>query len=92
MNTDKSDRWHFRLFVAGDSPQSRKAVNDLDNIVERCEDGADVTVVDLFTDPEMASERDILAIPTLIRETPLPPFRIIGDLSNEDRIWSMLSA
>jgi circadian clock protein KaiB len=89
---DRSQEWKFTLFVAGDSPQSRMAISDLKSIVETYgSDQASVTVTDLFEDPDAATEKDILAIPTLIRESPPPTLRIIGDLSNKERVWSVLS-
>ena len=86
-------KWQFILFVAGSSPQSRRAISDLEKIIETHEpDETKMTVIDLFEEPDLAVEMDILAIPTLIRESPKPSIRIIGDLSHRDRVWSMLSA
>ena len=93
MPDDRPLDWKLKLFVAGNSPQSKKAVSDLDQIVDTYgHSRTEVTVVDLFEDPDAAIEKDILAIPTLIREIPEPALRIIGDLSNQERIWSMLNA
>lgn len=91
---DKSSRaFDLRLYVAGQSLQSRKSIEDLDHLVEaHGQDRTQITVIDLFEEPDEAIERDILAIPTLIRESPPPKVRIIGDLSNGERVWTMLTA
>lgn len=90
---DSTREWRFQLFVVGKSPQSRQAIADLNSIVETFGDEeVQITVIDLFDDPDIAVEKDILAIPTLIRERPLPVLRIIGDLSDKNRVCSMLSA
>ena len=91
MQDNNDGKWCLLLFVAGDSPQSRQAIANLDQIVGRSGTDAQITVVDLFDNPDAAIERDILAIPTLIRDSPPPSFRIIGDLSDRDRVWSMLN-
>jgi circadian clock protein KaiB len=78
--------WNLRLYVAGDSPKSRTA---LENLRRLCEThlGKDyhIEVVDLKTRPELAKADQILALPTLIRKVPEPMKRVIGDLSNAER-------
>ena len=90
---DDDDRvWKLQLYVAGDTPQSRKAVSDLNEIIKTYgSKQTEIAVIDLFDNPEMAVENDILAIPTLIRELPAPALRIIGDLSSRERVWSALN-
>jgi circadian clock protein KaiB len=78
--------WNLRLYVAGDSPKSRTA---LENLRRLCDAhlGKDyhIEVVDLKTRPELAKADQILALPTLIRKVPEPMKRVIGDLSNAER-------
>ena len=88
---DDATGWRLTLYVAGDTPQSRQAINNLDQVIESLQlTGHSVNVVDLYKEPELAMEKDVLAIPTVIRESPQPVFRIIGDLSDTERVRSML--
>jgi circadian clock protein KaiB len=81
-----STSWNLRLYIAGDSPKSKTA---LENLRRLCQThlGTDYTieVVDLRRKPELAKVDQILAIPTLIRKIPEPMKRVIGDLSNAER-------
>src|SRR5689334_741907 len=78
--------WNLRLYVAGDSPKSKTALENLTRLCERRLPGAyTIEVVDLRLRPELAKADQILAIPTLIRKLPEPMKRIIGDLSDADR-------
>ena len=77
----------LRLYVTGSSPRSLRAVSNLRAICdEHLSHGCDMQVVDLFREPALASEKQILAAPTLVRERPLPARRIIGDLSDRNRV------
>jgi len=82
----KRERWNLRLYVAGDSPKSRTA---LENLRRLCDAHLGVEyhieVVDLRTRPELAKADQILALPTLVRKIPEPVKRVIGDLSNAER-------
>lgn len=78
--------WNLRLFVAGDSPKSRLAVQNLERLCERHLAGRyTIEVIDLIKRPELAKAYQILAIPTLVREVPEPIKRVIGDLSDESK-------
>lgn len=78
--------WNLRLYVAGNSPRSRTA---LENLKRLCESHLGqrytIEVVDLREKPELAKVDQILAVPTLIRKVPEPMKRVIGDLSDSDR-------
>jgi circadian clock protein KaiB len=77
----------LRLYVVAGSPASRRAVSNLRAVCEEQLDGRyTLEVIDLRDHPALAGERDILAIPTLVRERPPPAQRLIGDLSNRDRL------
>jgi circadian clock protein KaiB len=78
--------WNLRLYVAGDSPKSRTALNNLRKLCEEHLNGRySIQVIDLAKDPAQAKVHQIVAIPTLIRELPEPMKRVIGDLSNADK-------
>jgi circadian clock protein KaiB len=77
----------LRLYVAGQTPKSVAAIRNLHAICESHLAGRyTVTVVDLRVDPQLAAGDQILALPTLVRHLPAPLTKIIGDLSNTDRV------
>ncbi len=79
--------WHLRLYVAGQSPKSLRAFANLKNLCEEHLAGRyEIEVIDLIEQPAMARSDDILAIPTLVRRLPSPLRKIIGDLSNTERV------
>lgn len=81
----------LRLYVAGSTPQSTRAIRNLKAICETSLPGRYVlTVIDLYAQPERAREDQIVVAPTLIRQTPLPMRRVVGDLSNTDRVLAAL--
>jgi circadian clock protein KaiB len=77
----------LRLYVAG---QTRKSVAAFNNLTRICEEHLEgrysIEVIDLMEQPQLASGHQILAIPTLVRELPPPLTKIIGDLSNIERV------
>lgn len=86
-----SDRFELRLYVAGPSPRSQRAVANLRRICDRFLSGRhDLEVVDIFQQTEMAKEADIIGAPTLIKSLPLPLRRLVGDLSDEQRVLAAL--
>ena len=80
-------KWRLRLYVAGRSP---KCVAALENLKRFCEERMpgqyEIEVVDLLENPRLAKDDQIVAIPTLVRKLPEPLRRIIGDLSNSERM------
>lgn len=83
--------WEFTLYIAGQTPRSVAAVENLDNICQAYLRGRfHVEVVDLVQHPEVARSDQIVAIPTLVRKVPQPVRRIIGDLSDTERVLSAL--
>ena len=79
--------WELRLYVAGQTPKSLEAFANLKRICEEHLEGKySIEVVDLLVNPQLARGDQILAIPTLIRKFPEPIKKIIGDLSNTDRV------
>jgi circadian clock protein KaiB len=79
-------RWDLRLYIAGQTPRSKAAYDNLRTLCERHIPGRyRIELIDLLKDPSMARADQILAIPTLIRKLPDPVKRIIGDLSDAER-------
>jgi circadian clock protein KaiB len=77
----------LRLYVAGQTPKSIVAFRNLKNICEQYLAGLfQIEVIDLIENPRLAAGDQILAIPTLVRRLPQPVMRIIGDLSNTERV------
>jgi circadian clock protein KaiB len=83
----KQDQWNLRLYVAGQTPRSIAAFSNLKKICEEHLSGKyHIEVVDLLEEPQLASGDQILAIPTLVRKLPPPLRKIIGDLSDTERV------
>ena len=84
---DNQEIWNLRLYVAGQTPKSARAISNLRNICEEHLAGRySIEVIDLLKDPQLARGDQILAIPTLVRRLPEPIKKIIGDLSNSERV------
>ena len=83
----KPETWNLRLYVAGQTPKSIAAFANLKKICEEHLKGQyTIEVVDLLENPKLAKGDQILAIPTLVRKLPPPIRKIIGDLSNTERV------
>ena len=81
------ETWELRLYVAGQTPKSVAALANLKRYCEQHLQGRyQLQVIDLLLNPHLAAGDQILAIPTLVREVPAPIRKIIGDLSNEERV------
>lgn len=83
----ESEFWDLRLYVAGQTPKSQAAFANLKKFCEvhlngRCR----IEVIDLVKNPRLAAGDQILAVPTLVRKLPEPIRKIIGDLSNTERV------
>jgi len=85
MMSDK--KWNLRLYIAGQTPKSMVALANLRRICEEYMNGRyTIEIIDLMANPRLAQQDQIVAIPTLVREIPSPLKRIIGDLSNTERV------
>jgi circadian clock protein KaiB len=83
----RTDMWNLRLYIAGQSPMSLRALANLQKLCDEHLAGHyEIEVVDLIEHPQRAQADDIIAIPTLIRTSPAPERRAIGDLSRTDRV------
>lgn len=83
----KKKQWEMRLYVAGQTPKSLTAFANLKAICEAHLPGLyEIEVIDLLVNPQLAKGDQIIAIPTLVRKLPQPIRKIIGDLSNTERV------
>ncbi len=81
------ETWELRLYVAGQTPKSVTALANLKKYCEQHLKGRyKLEVIDLLVNSQLAEGDQILAIPTLVRKVPEPIRKIIGDLSNEERV------
>jgi len=85
--SDRPERYVLRLYIAGTTPRSTRAVM---NIKEICETALssryELEVIDIYQQPDMAKDQQIIAAPTLIKELPLPLRKFIGDMSDTEKI------
>jgi len=87
MAKKKEYKWDLRLYVAGKTPKSVAAIKNLEKYCETYLKGQyRVEVVDLLVKPQLAAGDQIFAIPTLVRKVPVPIRKIIGDLSNAEKV------
>lgn len=83
----KPETWELRLYVAGQTPRALTAFANLKKLCEQHLSGRySIEVIDLLENPRLAAGEQILAVPTLVRKLPEPVKKIIGDLSNEERV------
>jgi circadian clock protein KaiB len=86
-DAEQIQEWELRLYVAGQTPKSIAAFSNLKKVCEEHLAGKyRIRVIDLLKDPQLAEGDQIIAIPTLVRALPSPVRKIIGDLSNTDRV------
>ena len=83
----KEQTWELRLYIAGETPKSVLALKNLKKYCEKHLKGKyKIEIVDLLLKPQLAEGDQIFAIPTLVRKVPEPIRKIIGDLSNEEKV------
>ncbi len=83
----QAEIWNLRLYVAGQTPRAITAFTNLKRICEEHLKGKyHIEVIDLLKNPQLARGDQILAVPTLVRKLPVPVRKIIGDLSNTERV------
>lgn len=87
MENQQENLWELRLYVAG---KTAKSVTALNNLKKYCEEHLSgryvIEVIDLLVQPQLAAGDQILAVPTLVKKVPEPIRKIIGDLSNEEKV------
>ena len=86
-NAPDAERYVLRLYVTGMTSRSARAVKNLQAVCdEYLKDRYDLEVIDIYQQPVLAKGEQIIAAPTLIKKLPLPMRRIIGDMSNRERV------
>ena len=79
--------WELKLYVAGKTPKSVTALRNLKRYCEEHLEGRyKIEIIDLLEKPQLAEGDQIFAVPTLVRKVPVPIRKIIGDLSNEEKV------
>jgi circadian clock protein KaiB len=87
LSGSSAERYVLRLFVTGSTPQSARAILNLRKVCdERLGGRYDLEVIDIYQQPELAIREQIVAVPTLIKALPLPLRKLIGNLSDMDRV------
>jgi circadian clock protein KaiB len=85
--TKQPAEWQLMLYIAGQTPKSVKALSNIKKYAEEYLKGKySIEIIDLLVNPQLAEGDQILAVPTLVRRFPVPIRKIIGDLSNEERV------
>jgi circadian clock protein KaiB len=83
----ESKKWELKLYVAGKTPKSMTALKNLRKYCDEYMEGQyKIEVIDLLKTPQLAEGDQIFAVPTLVRKVPVPMRKIIGDLSNEEKV------
>lgn len=86
------ERYALRLYVTGTTPRSMLAIRNIQHICRKYLDGRyDLEVIDIYQRPQEAMNAQIIAAPTLIKFSPDPIRRIVGDMSNEEKVLSALN-
>ena len=81
------ENYVFRLYVAGNSPKSLRAIHNLKKICDKYLQGHyEIEVIDIYQRPELLEQEQIFAIPTLIKKIPLPLQKLIGDMTNIEEV------
>jgi hypothetical protein len=87
VDAESGERWELRLYVAGQTPKSLTAYDNLQKICQEHLAGRySIEVIDLVKTPQLAKDDQIVALPTLVRKLPEPLRKIIGDLSNTEKV------
>lgn len=87
MSEQDKDKYILRLYITGTTSRSVLAITNLKKICEEYLEGQyELEVIDLYQKPHFAKNEQIIAAPTLIKRLPLPFRRIIGDMSNEEKV------
>jgi len=83
----KTKQYQLKLYVAGMTPSAERALENIRRIAEEhLEENYEIEVINLEDHPEKAEEAQIFAVPTLVRNLPPPLRKIVGDLSNEEKV------
>lgn len=84
-------KYLMKLFVAGDSPRSERAIQNLMQLCDKTmKNNYEITIIDVLEQPALAEDDKIMVTPTLIKLTPYPSRRIVGDLSDQNKVLTIL--
>jgi circadian clock protein KaiB len=84
---DAIQHYHLRLYITGTTPRSSLAIANISALCEEYLAGHyDLEVIDIYQQPDQAVKEQIIAVPTLVKELPIPPKRLIGDLSDRGKV------
>ncbi len=84
---EPDEKYLLRLFVTGMTPRSTLAIRNIKNICEKHLKGRyELEVIDIYQQPELAREAELVAAPTLVKKLPLPLRKLIGDMSDTERV------
>ena len=84
---EKKAKWELRLYVAGMTPAAERALANIRDIAENhLEEDYNIEVIDLRERPQLAEDEQIFAVPTLVRKLPEPLRKMVGDLSNTEKV------
>ncbi len=79
--------YRLKLYITGQTPRSRGAIRNLKQLIDDLiPDSCELDIIDVLENPQMAEDDKILATPTLVKERPLPQRRIVGDLSDTEKV------
>ena len=85
--TPSEERYVLRLYVTGMTPRSTEAFASIKTLCEeRLQGRYELEVIDIYQHPQLAIDEQIIAVPTLVKKLPAPLRRLVGDLSNEERV------
>jgi len=85
--TEIPEVYRLKLYITGASPNSAKAVNNIKNICEKfLKDRYQLEIIDIYQQPLLAASQQIIALPMLIKTSPLPAKRLIGNMSNVEKV------
>jgi circadian clock protein KaiB len=86
-NDKTAKEWQLRIYVAGETDKSRKAIENLRKVCEEHLQGRyEIEVIDLLKSPQLAAKDQIFAVPTIIRKLPEPLKKLIGDMSVSEKV------
>ena len=86
-NDKTAKEWQLRIYVAGETDKSRKAIENLRKVCEEHLKGKyEIEVIDLLKSPQLAAKDQIFAVPTIIRKLPEPLKKLIGDMSVSEKV------
>ncbi len=83
----RAERYALRLFVAGATPKSRRAIENIKNICDKYLPGRhELEIIDVYQQPGIVVGEQVVAAPTLVKKLPVPLRRLVGDLSDEAKV------